>query len=202
MPGVTIPDGHGEAKFSYSLTGRRLPVSFTLGVRGVGSPPNWDVIAHDMFHDFTTGVDAPGAGGPMSEAYTFNGVEITYNEGGIMFGAVSDQAAIPGESSGIQPPPANCAVLVRKKTVFLGKKYQGRMYMPPTWCTEASIDPMGVISPTNMSYFVLSIGTWKANMDAATTYEPSLLHHGATAPTLITSLVPQQTIATQRRRLR
>nr|CRY96703.1 hypothetical protein [uncultured prokaryote] len=112
-----------------------------------------------------------------------------------------------GTSSGDRLPQ-NCALLVTKVTGLGGRKGRGRMFVPNvipvTGCNE-----VGVLDSTFRSAIQADFDGFLTDVDAITTpfaCELVLLHNDygvdTPAPTHITRLQVETTIATQRRRLR
>lgn len=113
------------------------------------------------------------------------------------------QQVTAGTRSG-SPPPSNCAFFARKNTGNAGRKFKGRFYWPAGYLTASGISPTGVIPA---SPDLATLQTALTNFLAALTTAqilPVIVHgdDGETPPTVITSFLAQQTIATQRRRLR
>lgn len=104
--------------------------------------------------------------------------------------------------------PQNNACLVTKNTASSGRRNKGRFYLPYV-LPEGSVDDLGVIESVHragvqnaMDGFLDDLNT--AGVGFAT---PMVVLHGTglstpPAPTVVTSLVVEQVIATQRTRLR
>lgn len=101
-----------------------------------------------------------------------------------------------------QGVPTNGAVLVQKNTGIVGRKYRGRMYVPPFYFIEGDVDMAGVINSTPLTAYR---ALWAATFTelAADLHEPCILHlDTAEARTLCTSLTVSNLLASQRRRMR
>jgi hypothetical protein len=102
------------------------------------------------------------------------------------------------------PLPQNCAMLVQRRTARGGRKGRGRMYFPFVYPTEVNISPTGVLGAVPFVAWQTAMTEFHAALVASGI--PMVLLHseaaGPIAPDPVTSLVAQQTIATQRTRLR
>lgn len=101
--------------------------------------------------------------------------------------------------------PSNSALLVKKLTSRGGRRGRGRMYIP--WVVdETSVDEVGAIDSTTLTAYQDRAINFAVNLTTNDT--PMVLLHdadGSTAPgspNLVTTLIPDPVIATQRRRLR
>jgi hypothetical protein len=105
--------------------------------------------------------------------------------------------------------PANCAVLVHKRTARGGRRGRGRMYIP--WVgSSTSVTEGGVIPTVDVTPIQAAVTVWLSSI--ATGAGPVvLLHRPSTpgtanpstpgSPNTVTSMVVDPLIATQRRRL-
>lgn len=113
----------------------------------------------------------------------------------------STGATLPGTGSGTSLPP-QCAYLVKKATNFGGRSGRGRMFLPGP--NEGNISPAGVLDPAQITQVQGDVNDW---LTALSTLDmPMLLLHAeesvVNTPFLVTSLVVDSKVATQRRRLR
>lgn len=105
--------------------------------------------------------------------------------------------------------PVNCALLVRKTSLFGGRHNRGRTYWPGL-VADTDVSDVGVIGSaqvtaiqTDMDQFLAAV--INGNTSTTQAIDPVILHDEnspATGPTTIQSLVVQNIIATQRRRVR
>lgn len=101
--------------------------------------------------------------------------------------------------------PSNAAVLVVKQTARGGRRGRGRMYVP--WrAEEANVDELGVIDAGNVTGMGAEFDAFLSALETGSR-SMVLLHDadGVTAPgspDVVTRLLVQPVIATQRRRLR
>jgi hypothetical protein len=112
---------------------------------------------------------------------------------------------VPSESGGTSTSDSaspNVAILIKKQTAQGGRKNRGRMYIPKP--TEGGFDEAGVFSTGQYSALATAVGEMQADMEAIVGVDGLyVLHNLSTdSPTLITNLVPDRMVATQRRRLR
>lgn len=97
--------------------------------------------------------------------------------------------------------PINSALLLQKTTARGGRMGRGRCFLPPIWTAEGNIDQSGVVTSFDLS----GIQTlWDSALTAllASDCPPVLLHSDGSTPDPITSWTVNQTLATQRRRMR
>lgn len=131
--------------------------------------------------------------------YTFNGCTFTVgNDGGnIVWESVAGQGA---GTTGAAQVPQNTATLFRKTSTTGGRKGRGRMYVPGV--NELVVGSNGMLTTTYVA---------AANADAATfiislaiSNNPMVILHEdpLDAPSVVTNLICQPKVATQRRRLR
>lgn len=104
----------------------------------------------------------------------------------------------PGRTGAIAPPQV--ASLVRKRTALRGKENQGRMYFP-CLLSDGEIDDSGNISSGTFTDLITHADEWLAGLDLAD-LTMCILHTTSSDPTPVLALSVDQTIATQRRRLR
>lgn len=200
MADIIIPDGYGNAVFSWTYTGRVNPLTSTLGYHptSVGSP---GAIANKMFDD-SAGSGAPNFHSNMGDGWTFLGVKCTENDGGTLIGGESTRTPIAGTLTGISSPALNTSLLLQKRTGLLGRKFRGRMYWVMSAVNESAVDTLGILGSTELSFLNPMFTAWETAMATSPTYAPVLLHSDPTAPTNITSFLLVSKVATQRRRMR
>ncbi len=195
---LQIPNGFALCSYRWSLVGDAEELVSTVGVDFAamtgGDQDNSNAIADQFLNGFGSA--------EFSNQYTYKGVtsRVGYSGGGIV--TFESPRSIVGGFTG-PPVPQNCCILVRKRTTLIGRKGQGRMYLPPFALNENAINQAGVIDPANVPGIQLNVTQW---------FDPSypwyLLHEAPpvggveTPPTPITAFVVDSVIATQRRRLR
>lgn len=99
--------------------------------------------------------------------------------------------------------PSNCAVLVRKRTTFRGRAYQGRNYWPG-FIAAPDVNEIGRIDAADLGGLQTAFEGWFSDLDAAGT--PLYILHDETSPaaspTPVATIEVDGLIATQRRRMR
>lgn len=194
---LIIPAGYGQATFVHQCAGVTKESVWTIGFKELSFTSAAES-AENAYNHFTTG-DVWYNPDNFSNQWTFLGVRVTYvTESGIFTGQFLDPV-VGGNS--LAPVPINSAILVRKNTALGGRKYRGRMFVPPFTPAEANVTASGVIgdSQRNSIQTTLNTATDAWNGTDVTLY---LLHSDSTLPTEITSLAVQSQLATQRRRMR
>lgn len=99
----------------------------------------------------------------------------------------------------------NTAILVRKQTASGGRRNRGRLYIPGA-AIRSAISVAGVIDSIFLADFNTNLATFLTTVNAGTGFNPTqlgVLHsEPPSAPAVITALIAQPKVATQRRRLR
>jgi hypothetical protein len=111
------------------------------------------------------------------------------------------------ESAAMLPP--NVATLVKKRSSTGGRRGRGRTYIP--WVTqEAAVDDVGRIDSTSLGVRQADATDWLTTLISGGGVDPStpmvILHDSSgagtePAPSVVTALVVDAVVATQRRRL-
>lgn len=204
---LVIPEGYGLATMKWAVLNRTNPISTTIGfTKGSDSVVLGDLCNQIFLNLSHTG--GPCAANHMLSVFTFLGVSCIYNNAGSFIGAESDEAPIIGTETGDDPLMIGNSLIVQKKTGFIGRQYRGRMYFPYMAGVEATVDYLGNLSPTAVSFIGASFVVFAEQVsDSADVWIPNLLHHVPKAgevpsPTPITSFVMESKVGTQRRRLR
>lgn len=112
-------------------------------------------------------------------------------------------------SEGAAMLPPNVALLVKKLSSTGGRRGRGRLYIP--WVTqEAAVDDVGVLDGGSLSARQDAAEDWLVDLQAGTTgtySTPMVILHDSSgagpepAPSVVTSLLVDPMVATQRRRL-
>lgn len=111
---------------------------------------------------------------------------------------ISTNTAVGGLTGDMLPP--NCAMLVQKKTLSGGRRNRGRFYLPGVRASDVSLS--GNISPSQLSDAQEVLDTFLAGLETEAVPMVVLHDTGALAPTVVSQLIAQSLIATQRRRIR
>ena len=179
----------------YQLSGHANPFTVTFGG-----------------YNAATAEDVGSWGGDIGTAYAANllstqssnltlaSMKFRYNIGGTE-GEV-EQAIGSAGTGGPGTLPPNVAVLVQKKTGLTGRKNRGRLYFPG-FVGEGDVDANGIIDSDVLATMQGHFDDFLTAVNASTTnIDMAILHHDASTPTPVTSLVVSNLVATQRRRIR
>lgn len=195
MP-LNIPDGFAEVTVLMSLTGDPEVMTVAYGVNYATGTNAQDLA------DSQDSAWAVSWGAMSFDNYTYLGVHVVLNTGGTLTEAEASTPTV-GDTAG-NPLPQNAAFLVKKVTGVAGRANRGRFYFPPIFYSEGAVSPVGMLDALSFAGLVALVDalytelTTDANVD-----ELVVLHTDALAtPTVITGFLPDQQIATQRRRLR
>lgn len=100
--------------------------------------------------------------------------------------------------------PQNVALLIQKRSAEGGRRNRGRMFLPVI--TEASVSEVGVLTGTQLTSYQNVADEWLQDLQdgsAGNTDQMVILHSTSpTTPAVVTNLIVQPLVATQRRRLR
>lgn len=128
--------------------------------------------------------------------------------GHVVFGNDGGDIRIDGsgsQSNGLAPAsslPNNCAYLVRKLTASGGRRNRGRMFIPGV--PEGNVIANGEITSAWRTTVQTALSNFYASIFGLANVDDLVLFHDSApfTPTVITDLVLQNKIATQRRRMR
>jgi hypothetical protein len=195
---LIIPPGYAQAVLKWQLTGDPELMVSTIGYDVSGAGGDFNAFADGLAATYYA---AFGAAGRLS-VYTFKGVTLYVGQDGTpptVYESIVTGAA--GTNAG-NPPPSNCAMLMRKLTALGGRRGRGRSYLPPFALAETDVTATGAITEAVRSGIESNLTGW-----LVTSREPVLLHSDggltpAPAPTPITSIKLDSIIATQRQRMR
>lgn len=189
------PVGFAQIVHLFSLAGDPEQMMTTYGVDIAQRGSSAADVAGDERDRFIAAYPVAG----RSADYTYQGVKAYIGQGA---GApiISEAPAASAGTNAMSCPPQNCAVLVRKQSAQGGRAHRGRMFWPPFGLAESNVGNNGQL----VADFVEDFQT---TMDAlATDFGLVILHDSTTPgnlqPTVVTNLVVDSRIATQRRRLR
>ncbi len=199
---ATVP-GFADVALQLVLSGLNRPAYITFGVDPTDTDP--------MTIAGAINTAASGAGSLMSimdNAVLLRSVRVSLGtDGSEDVVGVLTGSTLGGAARTSLPP--NCAMLVHKLTARGGRRGRGRMFLP--WCTtEAEVDEAGIITPTNVNQVQTAMNAFRSALSSAGNpmvilHEPSQpgVGHPSTpgAPNVVTSLVVDPLISTQRRRL-
>lgn len=197
MPDVIIPEGYGQAVLIWSMLGKQNPMTSTIGY-GAGLVPPQD--AADAMYDCAVAAGSIADPNFMLSGFTFEGVRV-YQEtsGGLI--VAEHLEPVSGVAIGTTPP-VNASLLASKRTLYAGRKFRGRMYVPNAIIPEGDIDAMGILNNTQYAVWSDIPAYFLTQIDASSLVGAYVLHSDVTAPTQIVSMVARRQMATQRRRMR
>lgn len=200
---MPTPSGYADVSMQLKLLGFQRPAYVTFGVDPAGSSA--DAVAAAVM---TAATATNSFMSQMDASVTLAQVRASLgtDSGEDVVGLVS------GTSVGLRIKttlPPNCAMLVRKTTSRGGRRGRGRFYIP--WIIEETeIDEAGTVQSaavalvqTAMNNFLTALTTGTIPMVVLhNPSTPGTVHPSTPgAPNLVTALVVDSLVATQRRRL-
>lgn len=198
---MAVPEDFYEVTLVWQAVASIREFTSSFGAADLSVTPRTATeMASDVYDQITSG-GCPAVAGSMMDDYRFLGVACAL---GTSTGDLLGQrfATITGTVSDACPP-SNCSMLITKTTALGGRRYRGRMFIPPAEINEGAVDSVGVVSGSTLTAFA---SHWDTFYDALVSDNciPHLFHQGAGAPvpTPITSFTAQSQLATQRRRMR
>lgn len=195
---MTLSTGQGRARITFAVTSRAklLGCGFEYVITGTPTP---DAVATAIANALTgTGfTGGPALATQTNPDYEWIGVNTSQNTGSGIFDGFAN-LSIVGTGSGTSLPP-NCSLLI-SKTSGLGNRHgRGRMYVPCYFPNESLVDANGVIDPT---YHATLQTNWERFLSNLQLGSPSVIMCVGTGFTTVNALTVQNSIATQRKRLR
>lgn len=198
-----VPGGYATCRFRYTCAGVPKVMGTTLGV--LVEPLDPDDVVEEMYISWNAHIVKDGA--RLGNAYTFQGVTLTMAHDFTADTIHEWNDPVVGSQGSPNVPP-NCAILVAKRTAFIGRHYRGRMFLPAGHGVESEITDQGtlagaIVTGMNNDFDSLlgAMGVDSINPVLFHQYDPVLLQEPLD-PTPITALHVQSLLATQRRRLR
>lgn len=194
-----IPPGYAEAALRLDLANDPDPMYITFGIDISEAGGDFDAVAESIFTATLGTLEDV-----ISSEYTIPGVRLSIGQdgGGSLSGYFPFSAIIEGED-GPNPSTQNVAYLIQKRTGTLGRQGRGRMFVPGV--TEGQVGPTGLLTDAQRDALDLAWNTWLDQLAGGDPGTPMVLLHSEgveLAPTPVLSLVTDQRVATQRRRLR
>jgi hypothetical protein len=194
-----IPDGFADCSIRLTYAALSRSAYVTLGV---------DNTENDLSAEALAAVigDAWVLAGSVNTGFDAN---VTTNDVTARLGTASGEPIVGIHAVNLQgagdnnPAPPNVATLINKQSARGGRRGRGRMFIP-WWQDEAEIDGSGTITPASVIQRQAFIQKFFDTLAAGGV--PMVLLHadGKTAPgppDRVTSVVVQNRVATQRRRL-
>jgi hypothetical protein len=198
---LIVPAGFAHVIHSYSLAGDNERLSYTYGVALGDMPPDGLNGVAEQLHGLTAQVlwDLP------QNVYALESTEV---QGAGSVGNPGPVGVfvqrIPGTGTSAHLPQ-NSSTLIHKRSGAGGRRNRGRLnFIPPA---EASVSANGAIDPASVSGFQTRFSSWLQQIQALTAVADMVILHSvgistAPPPTVVTSLVVDPVISTQRKRLR
>lgn len=201
MPSIIRTDEYGVAAFHMAVPGTSGDSVCTLGFNTDSA--DGQAVADKLSQAWATNV-MPIIDGDA----VFTGATTNHRIGGNLESWISHAGDPSPGSGGNFPLPANCAVLVQKRTGLAGKKNRGRMYLPavPRANILSATDP-NTLLPAKLTLVQAAMDAFYAALIVSggpDVIQPMILHPlpNPLQGTVILSFSVQARIATQRDRLR
>jgi hypothetical protein len=199
---LIIPAGFGQVIHQLRLAGDPEPMAVTYGIAvtatGVSDPAGMANTLHDAFWD--------ALGAQLNGAYTLFSTEVKWRDEPLAdLSIVVNVEPKVGTATGAALPQ-NVAGLVQKRTQSSGRRNRGRFYLPGL--REGEVSDTGQISSGSLVGINGVLASWLAKFGATlTNVEDMVILHNlgvspAAGPTIVTQLLLDPVVATQRRRLR
>lgn len=203
MAELYVPEDHAIGRARFSLSGDPQEMVWTIGLKdefAMGA----DALAEHLDQAITGTDSFVTATTDLFSGWSYLGTSVSLMTAtGFASGEFSH--VVVGSQSG-ETPPVNVAILVKKNTSMGGRFNRGRMYLPPYSMAEGSISKLGVLDPTQKADLQDRCDAFYGILEADVDVDMRLLHYPRTAdptpdPTPLTSLIVDNIVATQRRRL-
>jgi len=189
---MIIPENYGVAVPVYEFidTGERMTFSMGFHNTGINDATDNSIQLSVSWRGIFTA-------STFLDAYRFVGMYVLEMIGGVLQSAQTADN-LDGDISAEPVSPA-VSVGVKKQTSYAGKKYRGRMYLPPAFLSEANVNGAGVIDGATITGLQSNMDDWLAEMNDVG-LPMYLLHSDATVPTKVDDLIVRDNVRTQRRR--
>lgn len=195
---LIIPPGFYQVLVPMKHDRVTRPAAVTFGVREVEDefPPDEmaDQILLSFSASFAALLDSEVEVGPAI---------VTFDQGEQGRGSISGSNRFRGARN-VSSVPSNTAVLFRKNTGRIGRPGRGRMFMP-WYIQNTEVDEVGTLTNAALDARTTAGAGFLTSLNSRG-LEMVILHDedvpGTTTPSLVTSLVPDPVVGTQRRRLR
>jgi hypothetical protein len=178
-----------------------MAVTYGIGLEANVGSGQLPALATSLFSAFNTSV-MPN----VSAKYTHTRCVVRAGQSGLVPDLVAEAngSQIGGGSS--SPLPQNTAMLIKKVSGLTGRQNRGRFYLPGI--DESSVTEVGVLAAATITLIQGRLNTWLTSVnDVVGITQMVILHQGlgdppAIGPTIITQLIIDPVVSTQRRRLR
>lgn len=184
--------GFAQVTTHLSLEGSAEDIANVVGLdigANLSNQAGADAISQ-IFSDFYLSI--------IAQAYRYEGCTVSYGTGGDPTVVESITGAGDGVGATEAVPP-NTSLLIRKVTNFGGRRNRGRMYVPGLG--DPQVGNRGELLGTGQADLQVIADQLLTDLDTAG-YQMVIIHSNGSTPTLVTGLVVQAQVATQRRRMR
>lgn len=185
----TIPDSFAQLQYFISSVSGHTCIN-TVGADLVSVPTVAQMNA--AYDELEAAYDDQLNGSSAS-----TGLRAVVNDGGTMIEVLSTNPAGAGTRGGSLATP-QVQTLIKKNTALIGRKHRGRIYIPDV--LESDVSDNGTVAAAELTILSAIAAAWMSALSTGPFVAPVILHEDATAPTEITSMVPETKCATQRRR--
>lgn len=202
---VTIPSGYGIATHVWTFIASGKQMTVTHGYNDATALDNPSDAANKLY-GYATAVGAPCNAPQMTADWRYEGVRVLQRLAGGVLQAGQKLVPITGTlAAATNLSPVFTTFVVSKNTLFAGRAYRGRMYVPFLNVNEAAVDFNGTILAANVTSNQTLWTGYIANINAGLLYFMYLLHVNppvgpALPPTRVTSLTVRGVVGLQRRR--
>jgi hypothetical protein len=197
---LTVPPGH--ALISLKMTEPTVPhvMVTTLGAKLTTSPP--PVSSANQLLSALSNAFKP----LFPSSVTFASLHMLVgNDGPPM--AADAAGSVTGTRVGVSLAPPQVAWIIQRKTIFSGRQYRGRMYLP--FVNENNVNGAGTLDPSDVTLLAaacaaldaIPAGTPAANINSWVILHREPKAGSAPLPTAVSVHLPASKVATQRRRL-
>lgn len=188
-------DGYARVTFSVLNPPDQEPMTWSWDLWNVAGDSAATIAAASKAHLTSSSITVAAN---FHVGWTFEKVHVLTNFGGMLQEA-EELINLAGAAGGVTPP-SNVSLLLQKKTAVVGRKYQGRSYLPPFCVAGSGVDRLGIITPSAVTILTTRWNNMRGLYDLDNT--PVVIAHADGSPgTPVTSIVASGYVATQRRRL-
>lgn len=199
---LEIPVGHMQVAYRFLLAGDSEPMVTTMGYR-LDDTPSLQNQVDQLRDNFVTAWPVA----QRNTQWTFLGCVARVGQDGGPPVIVESPASSVGTNSTGTTLPNNISLLVKKQTGIGGRAHRGRCFVPPFNLVGVDVDQRGYLQSGWLSAHTSRITGWLGyGITGTLRPRPVILHDDGIAtpstPTLLTAVVLDARVATQRRRLR
>lgn len=200
---VVIPNNYGLATFKWTFipAGKQFTVTMGYYDNTLVNTPN---VAAAQYYSALTATGCPCQAISMNANYRFEGVTVLQRLSSGLLQVGTHLVPITG-SVAADPNlnPVFTTLVVSKQTLFAGRAYRGRMYVPLLSGPESNTDFNGGISTGIVAQLQLQWDNFRGALLTPGGYPMMLLHSPSSitiVPTAIQTLVVRPVVGVQRRR--